>query len=196
MEIKLLSKQVVCAVYQIHMTRDFPSSELKPLSAILGMLEAGRYQVYGCYEGERLIAYACLCRSTSGKTLLLDYYAVLPAFRSQGVGSAFLTSLREIGGDYRGIVLEIEAVEFAKSEEERALRQRRKSFYLRCGVQETDIFCEVYDVDYQILFFPFTSQWDNALAFSELDSFYRSFIPQNLYLKKVFYRPPYGEKQR
>ena len=196
MEVKLLQEQVICAVYQIHMTRDFPADELKPLSAILGMLREGRYFVYGCYDGERLAAYACLCRSDSGKTLLLDYYAVVPAFRSQGVGSAFLARLRETCGEYRGIVLEIESVESAQGEEERRLRQRRKDFYLRCGVRETDIFCLVFGVYYQILFFPFSPQWDSRLAFTELDSFYRSFIPENLYPQKVFYFPPYGNGTR
>ena len=38
MEVKLLQEQVVCAVYKIHMTRDFPAAERKPLSALLGML--------------------------------------------------------------------------------------------------------------------------------------------------------------
>ncbi len=192
MEVKLLQEQVVCAVYKIHMTRDFPAAERKPLSALLGMLREGRYFVYGCYEGERLAAYACLCRSDSGKTLLLDYYAVVPAFRSQGVGSGFLARLREVCGDYRGIVLEIESMESAQGEEEHRLRQRRKDFYLRCGVEETDIFCRVYGVHYQILFFPFSPQWDNNLAYTELDSFYRTFIPTRLYPQKVFYFPPYG----
>ena len=116
MEVKLLQEQVVCAVYKIHMTRDFPAAERKPLSALLGMLREGRYFVYGCYEGERLAAYACLCRSDSGKTLLLDYYAVVPAFRSQGVGSGFLARLREVCGDYRGIKQAIESLESAMGE--------------------------------------------------------------------------------
>ena len=193
-QVMLLAEQTVQAVYQIHMQEDFPAAELKPLSTVLKLMRTGRYLAYGYYEDRVLLAYALMCISQDKKTLLLDYYAVVSGGRSKGVGSSFLQALKgELQESYQGIVLEIEDVEKAQGEEELAVRERRKGFYLKNGVEETDIFCQVYGVDYQILFFPYTEQWDSALVHGELDAFYRTFFPPELYRKKVFYRPPYSE---
>lgn len=189
-----LAEQTLSAIYQVHMVRDFPSSELKPLSAILDWMRKGRYVAVGCYQGEELLAYACLCRSLSGETLLLDYFAVVGDRRSQGVGSAFLRQLHQNfqeKEEYQGIVLEIESVESARNREEQQLRERRKQFYLRCGVEQTDIFCRIYGVDYQILFYPFRQGKSGDFVCLELDSFYRLFLTPQRYRQHVSYSQPY-----
>ena len=131
-----LAEQTLSAIYQVHMVRDFPSSELKPLSAILDWMRKGRYVAVGCYQGEELLAYACLCRSLSGETLLLDYFAVVGDRRSQGVGSAFLRQLHQNfqeKEEYQGIVLEIESVESAGTGKNKRLGREGNSFISAAG---------------------------------------------------------------
>ena len=47
--------------------------------------------------------------------------------------------------------LEIENPDFAKDEEERALRERRRQFYLRNGIVDTGVNIELAGVEYRIM---------------------------------------------
>lgn len=56
--LRKMGPQEVAAVYEGHMRKDFPASELKPLSSIRRMQAEGIYDCLGFYEGDMLVGYA------------------------------------------------------------------------------------------------------------------------------------------
>ena len=79
---------------------------------------------------------------------LLDYYAIAPEKRNYGYGSRGLEALLKKFKNHK-YIFEIETQdEKAENAEE---RKRRKAFYLRNGLQETGLFVNVYDTDFEIL---------------------------------------------
>lgn len=139
-------------VYRDHIRGDFPRGERRPLFAMERMRKAGRYDCYGFYNGEKLLAYACCILAESGSYALLDYFAVIPELRDRGIGSEFLRGLRGNVSAKRGMFIEAESPDAAKSEQERQVRERRIRFYLSNGAEQTNSGCLLFGVDYNILF--------------------------------------------
>lgn len=84
--------------------------------------------------------------------MLLDYFAVVPELRSQGIGGEFLRSLKGTVSAKCGVFIEAESPDSAKSEDERQIRERRIRFYLSNGAELTNSRCLLFGVDYSILF--------------------------------------------
>ncbi|MBQ9064759.1 MAG: GNAT family N-acetyltransferase [Blautia sp.] len=82
-------------IYKTHMEADFPRDELKPFSAIREMMEAGKYLVFGAYEGDALTGYAyiAIMEKNGIQISLLDYFAVVRGKRGRGTGTFFLKKL-------------------------------------------------------------------------------------------------------
>ena len=77
-ECKRLDLDALHLVYREHLTPDFPPAERKPLSAMEKLLSAGRYEPWGLYRGEELMAYALLWRDPEGGFVLLDCQQTTP----------------------------------------------------------------------------------------------------------------------
>ena len=60
---RLLSKEELIVLYGLHMRRDFPKDELKPLHRLLQLRETGEYEPYGLFEDGELVAYALYWRA-------------------------------------------------------------------------------------------------------------------------------------
>jgi ribosomal protein S18 acetylase RimI-like enzyme len=80
--------------------------------------------------------------------VLVDYLAVLPEARSRGIGGEVLRQIAEKYPDKR-IFLEIESPE--ESAPNNAQRLKRKSFYLRNGLSETNIHIRIYGNHMELL---------------------------------------------
>lgn len=183
MEIKKLGRKEIGRIYGTYMKDDFPGNELKPLAAIETMLDKGSYQGLGFYQGEALTAYAYFVKHTAGKTLLLDYFAVCPEYRAEGVGSAFLMQMKEYFAGRKAILLECESVSCAGSEEERITRSRRINFYLKNGACRTRTKSELFGVEYDILYIPAGTEAVDVIE--ELDELYRQMFPETLFGARV-----------
>ena len=59
---KKLTADELTRVYLDEMRRDFPPSELKPLSMILNSEAAGMAHTWGVFEGETLVSYLLMVR--------------------------------------------------------------------------------------------------------------------------------------
>lgn len=186
MHIKQLSIEEVSDIFVNSMQLDFPQNEIKPLSAIKKLMLQNLYPCYGLYADDILSAYAFFCHAISGECLLLDYYAVIKAHRSKGYGSIFLKNLQETLNNFSGIIVELESINAAKNETERLERERRISFYKRNGVQKTDIFSNLFGVEFDIFYSPIKKQWDDLFVYRELDKIYDVIFPKELRDKKVF----------
>lgn len=142
MELRLLNKQELEALYRSELAYDFPPSELKPLRAMLELLDRGRYEPWGLFDGEALLGYALMWLGEDPGCALLDYLGILRGKRSGGLGSALL---RLLGERYGGIVAEAEAPADCSAEEE-VLRRRRLDFYRRNGFRLMDYECALFGV--------------------------------------------------
>ena len=145
-----LTPSQLTELYHAELKSDFPPNELKPLKAMLSLMEQGRYQALGLYDGEELLGYALLWLEPDIPFALLDYLGVLSGKRDRGLGSVMLGLLADYYKDYRGVFGEAEAPENGDPSGE-GLRRRRLDFYLRNGFRYGGYDCALFGVHYQTL---------------------------------------------
>lgn len=138
-------------IYNTYMVNDFPPNELKPLSSILEMAEEGLCTCYAVYDGGKVLSYFNLCEKDG--YVLVDYLAVNPEMRGQGIGSMTLEYLKKAAGD-NCILVECEDILKAKDREEENVRRRRIAFYERADFRLTDVKARLFGVDYVLLTYP------------------------------------------
>ena len=169
---KLTNKEIL-DMYQELLPLHFPVDELKPIDLIQDLLSKNLYSGYGFFEEDEMMSYAFFVHSEKGTCALLDFYAVLPANRGKGLGSTYLSLLKDAYSDMDGIIGEIEHIDWAKNEEEKTQRIRRADFYKRNGWMTTDIHCHCFHVDYSIIYLPIQRRMDAPEISKELDALYQ-----------------------
>ena len=182
---KKLTAEQVLSVYTEVAKEHFPVAELKPAPMVEKLLQEGAYEGLGLFYGEKLAAYALFAQVPGRGMLLLDYYAVLAAYRNGGMGSLFLQKMKECYSDREAILLETEKPEAAENKEEYTLRMRRNGFYERNGAVRTKICSRVYDVDFDIFAIPLAkmpSDEETCQAYSEI---YRYMLGEENYGQHV-----------
>ncbi len=173
-DIRELTISDIKDIYHRYMKKDFPPGELRPYHAMESLYKDGRYLGFGFFEGDELLAYACLIFGKDREYAMLDLFAVIPELRDKGIGSTFLKELAPLIPVKNGTFIEAESPETAKDEEERKIRQKRIAFYTRNGVCVSDSRCLLFHVDYNILFLPKTDKVMSGEEFFEaVSSFYR-----------------------
>ena len=148
MELKLLNKEELADLYAARLTADFPKSELKPLRAMHNLMDLGRYEPLLVTEDGDAVGYAMVWLPPEENGALLEYFGVLPALRSGGLGSRILTLLTD---RYSQIFGEAEAPT-SPDPEENHLRQRRLGFYQRNGFRVLDYECALFGVHFNCLY--------------------------------------------
>lgn len=117
----------------------FPHNERKPFSRITSMVKEGRADLWTIRRDGRFAGLAATVNAP--EIVLLDYFAVRKSLRGLGVGSEALKALMEHYRD-RGFFVEIEST-LAEAENQQE-RQKRKRFYVNCGMipmgTEADLF--------------------------------------------------------
>lgn len=148
MELKLLTKDELKRLYEQEMVFDFPKAELKPVSAMLRLMDMGIYEPLLVTEGEEPIGYAMVWLPSEGRGALLEYFGVLRGKRNAGLGSQILALLTERYGQIFG---EAEAPT-SDDPAENDLRRRRLGFYLRNGMRILDYECALFGVHFNCLY--------------------------------------------
>lgn len=148
MELKLLNKEELTALYQSEMTVDFPKAELKPLSAMLRLMDLGRYDPLLITENGQPLGYALLWLPEGREGALLEYFGVLRGLRNGGLGTKTLELLSERYGQLFG---EAEAP-CSDDPAENDLRRRRIAFYERNGFRVLDYECALFGVRFHCLY--------------------------------------------
>ncbi|MDE6281385.1 MAG: GNAT family N-acetyltransferase [Oscillospiraceae bacterium] len=149
MELRLLNKDELTALYQNEMTVDFPRAELKPLAAMLRLMDMGCYEPLLVTENGKPVGYAIVWLSEHREGALLEYFGVLRGLRNSGLGTKILALLMERYGQIFG---EAEAPGPDASPEENALRRRRIAFYERNGFRVLDYECALFGVQFNCLY--------------------------------------------
>jgi len=149
LELRLLNQDELTALYQNEMTADFPKSELKPLAAMLRLMDLGRYDPLAVTDGSQTVGYAMVWLPENREGALLEYFGVLRGLRNAGLGTKILTLLLERYGQVFG---EAEAPGPEASPEENDLRRRRIAFYERNGFRVLDYECALFGVRFNCLY--------------------------------------------
>ena len=149
MELRLLNKEELTALYQSDLTTDFPHAELKPLRAMLRLMDMGCYDPLLAVDGEKPAGYALAWLPKNRKGALLEYFGVFRELRNGGLGSKILELLMERYGQIFG---EAEAPGPDASPEENGLRRRRIAFYERNGFRVLDYQCALFGVRFHCLY--------------------------------------------
>ena len=102
MELNALNEKQLASLYREEMEYDFPQSELKPLGAMLRLLELGQYDPLVATENGETVGYAMVWLSKDRKGVLLDYLGVLRGKRNGGTGGKILALLLERYGHIFG----------------------------------------------------------------------------------------------
>ena len=189
LEIRKLSLREVRTIYDSNMHGDFPESELRPFSSIRDLFSRGLYDCLALYCGTSLAGYAFFAHAENGKTLLLDYLAILPAYRGQGYGSRFLSLLREaFAGRYSAWLIEAEDPADAQDDKDYRMRERRIRFYLSNGCVRTDSECLLFGVRYTILALLLSEETtDSEGLHQELVAIYRTMFSRAVF--RLFCHP-------
>ena len=148
MELRLLTKEELTDLYQNEMTAVFPGAELKPLGAMLRLMDMGRYDPLLVLDGERPVGYALAWLSENREGALLEYFGVLRGLRNGGLGTRILALLLERYGQLFG---EAECPD-ADDPAENDLRRRRLAFYERNGFRVLDYECALFGVHFNCLY--------------------------------------------
>ena len=179
----IMHEDEIRLLYEQSLSRDFPVSELKSLSAILHMHRQGLYDVIGAYQGDCFVGYALLYCPKEGRVALLDYFAVEPGFRHQGVGSRFLKQLRLHYAKHVDVLMvECERPKAAPDEIE---ARKRISFYTQVGAILTSVRIFLFGVEYSILVFPCTDHIPQCDWAGQMIALYQQMLPEELFKNNV-----------
>lgn len=148
MELRLIDRAELAALYESDLARDFPPEELKPLAAMETLLARGRYDPLVMEDGGKRLGYAMVWTHREKGKALLDYLGVSPAARNGGVGAEILTHLAR---RYPHLCGEAEAPGGASPAEEE-LRRRRIGFYRRNGFRLLNYECALFGVHFNCLY--------------------------------------------
>ena len=190
-----LNEKELTRVYLDEMRRDFPPTELKPLSMILNSEADGTAHTWGVFDGETLAAYLLMVRPAGSRVSQLDYFAVLPEYRSAGLGAQLLADLPQHERGAQAILIEAECPEKAEDE---AMAVRRLGFYARCGAKDTGWTEHLFDAWFRVLVLPCCGGKVRSPeeAVRQLADCYRRTMGEPQWRRNVtFYRPDGVEVQ-
>jgi len=156
MELRALSLEQTKEIYRPCLARDFPPDELMPWKWMERLIQEGKQVSVGFYDENGMAAYAVfILEGEDSPAALINYFAVQPDRRGQGVGSQCLELLRQaLNGKDVSLLFEVESPECARDQAELAVRRRRVNFYHRCGAVMTRVDSVLFGVDYHIMLLP------------------------------------------
>jgi ribosomal protein S18 acetylase RimI-like enzyme len=114
----------------------FLASERKPSAVVRAMASDPAYRVGVARQGGAVVGFAILFRFPGGGLALLEYMAVDPEHRAQGIGEALFRDA--VSGLDAGVTLTVEVEADAAPHPDQADRARRKAFYRRLGCLEVE----------------------------------------------------------
>ncbi len=151
--IRNLSNEETGNIYNKHLVKDFPASEVKPLEKILDGMNHDKYETFAYEEDGEIRGYAYFIKSSVSNTYLLDYFAVVNGMRSGGIGSRFLRGLQDMVKERNGhLILEVENPKYEPEGAHRDYMFKRIGFYEKNGLVLSGVSCRFYGNEYRIFY--------------------------------------------
>ncbi|MDF2487038.1 MAG: acetyltransferase, family [Herbinix sp.] len=187
MEIRILDDEEWRSIYHGHLQKDFHQSEIKPYSLMEKLVEEQRYLCYGLYDQGDLQGYAFFVKVR--RILLLDYFAILSAYRSGGLGGRFIRDIQEsMRKDDLILFAEVENPAYAADGPSRQLMNRRIQFYQRNGFTLSKIWSRVFTDEYIIIYYNEADQSDEDSLMLELKGLYQMIFGEEACRSKIHVR--------
>lgn len=142
----------------------FPRSERKPFPTILKKYRSGMTDIWCIQKEGQFLGFASTMNSP--RMVMLDYLVIPQKHRGRGIGTAAMKQLMQRYAD-RAFLLEIESPYDPGPDQ--ALRQKRKQFYLNCGMEPLSIMAQVFGVPMELL------GKNCSLTFEQYRNFYHDF---------------------
>ncbi len=152
-ELRVLTLPQLRCIYDEELKRTFPAAELMPYETMVHLMELGRYDMEGFFEGSILLGYAIICVDPNHDYALIDYLGIVTQFRNSGLGTKLLAQIKVHCCGYRGILAEAEAPA-GPVPEPGELVARRLHFYTQCGFVRLPYDMSLFGVPYQTLIYP------------------------------------------
>ena len=187
----------VAFLYDAFIKKYFPKDEVKPLSHIKRMMEAGYYKIITISSSpnnldeakgnltpiiNKVLGVAFITAAPNCSIYLLDYLAIDKNYRSKGIGGLLLQEVAEKYVEDKPLLIETESIASSKSMEEKQMRLRRNAFYEKNAATLTDLVTEIYGVEYTIWIMN-EKQLD---LIDELSKLYHFMVDDKHYESKVF----------
>ncbi len=152
MRFETISCKQLKKVYQ-RIQQDFPINEYAPYSKMYEYIRDGLIEGILFFEGSQPIAYVFCQFGQQHQTVLCSLFAVFSEYRGQGFGTKILSQLIYHYREYQAIYLEVELPQAAADQKDYLIRQKRISFYQRCGFQLINSIesYRLWNVDYCIM---------------------------------------------
>lgn len=116
-------------------TEAFPPEERKPAAGLRTMLPQPRYRFLVAEQGGVVVGFAILMQAETARVTLLEYFAIQPACRGQGIGRALLQEiLLSLNTAECPLLIEVESDRDPTPDQ--AQRHRRKQFYRAAGARQ------------------------------------------------------------
>ncbi|MCR5229368.1 MAG: GNAT family N-acetyltransferase [Solobacterium sp.] len=185
----LLSKAQIREIYQTLIPADFPPAEIKAWRTLSDGFDEGYYEGYGYYKNDVLQAYAFLVRIEFRDecAYILDYFAVIDEFRGKGTGSGLISALKKLK-EGMPLFCEADDPEYAETEEERSVRDRRVSFYKRNGFADTGVHSRVFGCDFVNLEMTDGNVHDPETVSLIMGMMYRFYLDEQMYRKQIIFK--------
>lgn len=150
MNLRLLTMEELRRAYEKDLREAFPPAELKPLSAMEGMLRRGVYDPLCLFDdaGEAM-GYIFLWKHPDGRYILIDYLCVPAGRRNGGIGGKLLRAARDRYPADTVFIGESEAP--TGDETADGLILRRLGFYARSGAATLGYDCAMFGVHYKTI---------------------------------------------
>ena len=153
----------------------FPEDERKPLKLIKSSYEKNYTKIIEVLYKNEVAGFMLLNRIKDNGYAVLDYFAILPQYRNNKIGTEALQILLSQEKKSRGIFVEIEKIGFGKDIEDNLLREKRKNFYERIGFKKLSSDLLLFDVIYTPYLFANTED-DEDTVITEIFDIYETII--------------------
>ena len=126
----------------------FSENERKTLKMIKSSFDEGYTKIIKINKSDNLCGYMIINKIKENQYAILDYFAILPQYRSKGIGTKALKLLIDEETKNKGIFIEIEKIGLGKDDKENILREKRKVFYEKVGFKKLNYDFVLFNVVY------------------------------------------------
>lgn len=139
----------------------FPEDERKSLKLLKSLVNKGRTKIIEILYKNEIVGFMILNKIKDNGYVWLDYFAILPQYRNNKLGTKALQLLLE--QENNGVFIEIEKIGLGKNAEENLLREKRKNFYEKIGFKKLSVGFLLFDVLYTPYIFLKSKESENII---------------------------------